>query len=457
MNIIKCISNPFMDTLPPIFPPNTYIGVDSGWLQLNSKQMHRPTSGKFACLTLCSITDPDTVYYIDDEKDVPKVFSIIENCIWIMMNAKFDICQLRRLATIPPRSKMIDVMLMEHILYGGYYDRFSLKDMARRYLDIVLDKEARELFETAEVMTDEMIEYESRDAQIQLLVWLEQKQNVTQTDMKVWRQIDVPAMWAFCDFKGFRIDVDAWDTLADRNAQRQKDIDANLPFNPRSPKQVLSYLRQRGFPKLKNTEAGTLKDAIRKYPDTEAAQLAKQVQESRIYGKRKSTYGRHFSETYAEKENDYHIVTTNYNTIGAETGRTSSTDPNLQNIIARDTNEFRDCFIARPGHKLVIADFDSQEPRIGAHLNGDKKLIQIFQSEEKIYIAVAREIFGKEIEKGSREYKLAKSTVLGMDYGMSAWGLARRENISKDEAQEIIDKFFRSFPDRKSTRLNSSH
>jgi DNA polymerase-1 len=441
MNIIKSV--------PPLFPDNTYIGLDSEWFGLNSKQLHRPTSGRFACMTICSDADPDTVYYIDDEQNVPNALNSIENCVWVLMNAKFDIIQLRRLATILPRKKIIDIMLMEHILFGGYYNFFSLKHMARRYLDTIVEKEVRELFKKSTSMTDEMIEYACRDVSLNLQIWNKQKQLVTKTDMNIWKQVDCPAMWAFADFQGFRIDVDAWDALADRNEQRQKDIDAKLPFNPRSPKQILPYLRDKGFKNLKNTAEESLTEAIRKYPDTEAAELAKQIQKSRKYGTRKSRYGKNFTKTYAEKENDYHVIVTNYNVTQAETGRTSSNDPAMQNIIAKDTNEFRDCFIARPGHKLVIADYDSNEPRIGAYLTQDKKLIDIFQRDEKIYTAVAREIFKKEVKNGSPEYSRAKSTLLGLDYGMSAWGLAKRENISKDEAQETINKFFGAFPGMK--------
>lgn len=441
MNIIKA--------LPPKFPDNTYIGVDSEWLGLNSKQLHRPTSGKFACLTVCPASDPDTVYFIDKDEDVQSALNIIDNCVWIMQNAKFDIVQLRRHAIIKPRNKLIDIMLMEKILFGGYFNFFSLKALARRYLDLIIDKETRELFENATELSPDMIEYACRDAQLNVLIWDKQKKQITKSDMKIWKEIDAPAMWAFADFIGFRFDKVAWDELAERNTQRQKDIDAELPFNPRSPQQVLPYLRKRGFPKLKNTQAKSLEDAILKHPGTEAVKLAEQIQESRKYGTRKSRYGKNFAKTYAEKEKDYWVIVTNYNTTQAETGRTSSDDPAMQNIIARDTSEFRDCFIARPGHKLVIADYDAQEARISAYLTKDPRLIEIFKSGEKVYIVAGREIFGKDVKKGSPEYSQIKSTFLGTDYGMSEFGLARREHITVEEAKEIIEKFFKVFPNVK--------
>ena len=89
--------------LPPHLPENTYCSIDSEWAGLNQATLHRPTTGKFACLTLCY--EPDTVYFIDDEKKVPEALSRIENCVWLIQHAKFDITHLRRLASIPPRKK----------------------------------------------------------------------------------------------------------------------------------------------------------------------------------------------------------------------------------------------------------------------------------------------------------------------------------------------------------------
>jgi len=119
----------------------------------------------------------------------------------------------------------------------------------------------------------------------------------------------------------------------------------------------------------------------------------------------------------------------------------SSDSPNMQNIPARDTSEFRECFIARPGNKLVILDYSAQEPRITAYLTGDRKLKEIFLRGEDIYIGIAKELFGKEITKDDPLRSRMKSTILGVDYGMSPIGLARRENISTDEAEDILNTF----------------
>jgi len=156
-----------------------------------------------------------------------------------------------------------------------------------------------------------------------------------------------------------------------------------------------------------------------------------------------------FIKNYVEKDTQFGIdmIYCDYNIVGAETGRTSASDPPMQGIIVKDTTEFRECFIARPDNLLIIADYSQQEMGILAHLAQDQKMIDIINSGENIYIGVGKEVFEKEIQKGSKEYNRMKSTVLGTDYGMSPYGLARKENISIDKAERLINKYLRTFPD----------
>src|SRR4030066_776921 len=92
--------------LPPQLPDNAYVSIDSEWHGINQATMHRPTTGKFACLTLCY--QPDEVYFIDDANKVQEALNRIDNCVWVIQHAKFDITHLRKHAFIQPRKKMID-------------------------------------------------------------------------------------------------------------------------------------------------------------------------------------------------------------------------------------------------------------------------------------------------------------------------------------------------------------
>ena len=125
-----------INELPLAQPDNTYCSLDVELFGAEKLRLHRPT-GKFACLTLCP--DGENVYLIDNEQMVDLALARVDNCWWIFHNAQFDIRQLRRWADVPPRKKLWDTMIIERLLWSGYYDRFSLKDLVRRYLGIYLE------------------------------------------------------------------------------------------------------------------------------------------------------------------------------------------------------------------------------------------------------------------------------------------------------------------------------
>jgi DNA polymerase-1 len=143
-------------------------------------------------------------------------------------------------------------------------------------------------------------------------------------------------------------------------------------------------------------------------------------------------------------------VHTTFNQTGAATGRLSSTNPNLQNIPVRGElgRQIRRAFV--PGSKsqlLLVADYSQIELRILAHLAGDEGLKAAFESGADIHTATSARVFGlpeEQIDPATRSR--AKAINYGLAYGMNAWGLASRLEITPDEAQEFIDAYFESFP-----------
>ncbi len=436
--------------IPPKQPKNRWVAIDSEWFGMDERILHRPflqdgitPNGKFACLSVC--IEPGTVYVVDNELKVPVALNNLLDCVWVMHNSKFDITHLRRLAHIAPRKRLWDTMIIEQIMYSGLYERFSLKDLVRRHLNVKLDKEARETFINATELTDEQIEYTAKDAHYTLLVALDQRSEVTISDVQIWQEIDRPALFAFLDFRGARLDVDAWKILAATNQQQAKEIEESLAINPRSPTKVLSLLRSKGFKRLENTQEKSIQKALLQYPDTEAAVIARKILDARKLYKRASTYGMGFIEDHLETECDgIQVVFGNYHVIGAETGRTACSDPNLMNIPTRDTDVFRRCFIARPGHKLVILDYSQQEPMIAAYLSQDQKLIQAAHGDD-VYIETAKIRYKERIEKSDPRRKRMKSIFLGLNYGMSAYGMSEKEGITIEDAEKEISEFFKTF------------
>jgi len=426
-----------------------WIAMDIELVNTNIKVLHRPQGGDFALLTICP--NPNEVYIIDQVTAIPESLYNLRDAVWVFHNAKFDLTHLRRWADIPQRNKIWDTMLIDKILWSGYYDTFSLADLARRYLNKYLDKSLQKEWSDVDLknIPENYVAYAVDDAVTTLQVAIEQKKYVKQKDFEIWKNVDLPAMWAVMDFMGFRIDTEAWITLAERNKQKSIDIDASLPFNIRSYKVSREYLSKRGFRGLPNTQESTIETWMLKYPDTEAAGLAAIALEGRKYAKRASTYGKSFVTNNVEKDlvHKVDVVFGDYNIIGAETGRLSCSSPNMQNIPSRDTQEFRRCFVARPRYKLVVADYSQQEIGIAAYISGDKNLLNIFNGGEDIYIKMAEVMYGKTITRDDPLRKRMKSVVLGTNYGMSAYGLAKKEKISEEEAEEFLHKFSHAFPD----------
>ena len=431
--------------IPPKFSSG-FASIDLEIFGLNENQLHRPTSGVFACASIAHESDPETAYILTEEKQIQGALDNLEHCVHVFQYGTFDVVHLRRWAKYPPRKKFWDTYLVERIMYGGYYDKFALDDLIRRHLGEYRDKSLQKSFSDATELSREQIQYAAHDAIDTLKVALSQKKQIDKDSFNVWKKIDLPALWAFLDFQGFRLDVDAWKALAKHNEQMEQELDESFDFNPRSPKQVKEKLQKLGWKSLKSTAVGELEKRSSKNPESDPALLANKILEYRKYKKRASTYGMNFVEDYLESELDYHVIHSNYNVVGAKTGRTSSSNPNLQNIIARDTDAYRNCFLARPGNKLVVIDYSANEPRFLAYKCQEPWMIDIFNSDRDIYIALAKDVFGEEIDKKSPRRNDMKAIILGTDYGMSEYGLAKKLGCSKDEAAEFFRIMFKKLP-----------
>lgn len=142
-------------------------------------------------------------------------------------------------------------------------------------------------------------------------------------------------------------------------------------------------------------------------------------------------------------------IHTSYNQAVAATGRLSSNNPNLQNIPVRDERgrEIRKAFIPGKGYRFFAADYSQIELRLMAHLSGDSAMISDFMSEVDIHSATAAKIFGIDPGEVTREMRgKAKTANFGIIYGISAYGLSQRLNISRTEAKDLIDGYFESYP-----------
>ena len=174
--------------------------------------------------------------------------------------------------------------------------------------------------------------------------------------------------------------------------------------------------------------------------------LPKLIMRHRGMTKLKSTYTDKLPQLVNPTTRRLH---TSYHQAVTATGRLSSSDPNLQNIPVRseEGRRIRQAFIARPGYRIVAADYSQIELRIMAHLSGDKGLLSAFADNRDVHAATAAEVFGTEESRvSSDQRRSAKAINFGLIYGMSAWGLSRQLDIDPGQAKTYIERYFERYP-----------
>ena len=419
--------------LPPQFTKDDKVAIDVELFGLDPKRLHRP-SGRFGSVA-CTANGKD-VYIIFSSTEIKEFLTRCQDAVWIFHNSPFDIAHLRRWTQIEPRKRLWDTLLIEKIMFSGYYNNneYGLNDLFRRYCSIYLEKSEQKKFEIDAEWTPEKIEYAAKDVVATWMVYHEQKKIIDDECMQVYKQIDLPAMWVTLGFMGVKVDTEKWLELASKNTGLAKEIGDELDFNPRSSKQTVEALNKEGMDVVSSG-----KRALERSDN----ETAKNVLEFRKYAKRSSTYGEKWVEQFVEADGR---VYASWQVSEAITGRMSCRAPNLQNIPVRETPEYRECFIADKGNVFVIADWSAQEPRIAAYLSGDKKLISIFNSDKDVYIHVAKEMFNETITKEDKRRAEIKEIVIGACNGLTEYGLANKFDITTEEAKELFDMYFETFP-----------
>ena len=238
---------------------------------------------------------------------------------------------------------------------------------------------------------------------------------------------------------------DELDTEAEALRSQVLD-DAGRDINVNSPKQLAEVLfEDLGLTPVKRTKTGYSTDAQSLEKLRGEHPIVDHLLSYREVEKLRSTYG---VGLLAEVGPDERIRAT-FNQTVARTGRLSSDAPNLHNIPVRSERGrvFRTAFVAPPGCKLLVADYDQIELRCIAHLAEDPGLITAFEAGDDIHTATASQVFGIDpSEVGVQQRSTAKMVSYGLAYGMEAYGLAQRLNIPTGEAAEILDAYFEAFP-----------
>jgi DNA polymerase I-like protein with 3'-5' exonuclease and polymerase domains len=316
--------------VPPVMPPEARVAIDTEFTEMDKKKLHRPT-GIFACATFYA--GGKDVYIIQDVRELAQAFQNIEQAGWIFHNAKFDIFHLRRFVAIPTRMKMWDTMLVEQVMYSGLYDEFNLAACVRRHLDILLEKETRDEFEThTGEMTPSQVEYACIDTIATHQLFQHQRSIIDADDLKIWKEIELPFLWTLLSIGGITLDQEKWLAIAKDNGEKADAIQAKYGkevqkisektgkplkattfdgINLASPKQVKEEFARLGY-KLEGTGEEFVSGLVEK------CEFAKELLDFRTLSKRAGTYGESYIADHVEADGK---IYTDYFQIGAITGR----------------------------------------------------------------------------------------------------------------------------------------
>ena len=302
-------------------------------------------------------------------------------------------------------------------------------------------------------------DYAAEDADITLRLYNVLKPRLKETNVEqLFYDIEMPLVPVLADMEttGVRLDTEALAETSKVLTERMKQIERNIyelaghEFNIASPKQVGEVLfgEMKIVEKPKKTKTGqyvTSEEVLQQLRSK--APIVADILEHRGLKKLLGTYVDALPKLINPRTGHIH---TSFNQAVTATGRLSSSDPNLQNIPVRgeDGKEIRKCFIPEPGELFFSADYSQIELRVMAHLSGDKNMIEAFREGYDIHAATAARIYKEKIEDVSRDQRTkAKRANFGIIYGITVFGLAERLEISRDEAKQLIDGYFETFPD----------
>lgn len=430
-----------------------------------------PISGNIVGMSLA--VEPFEAWYIPFGRDTEAAYCEIlrplfedERIAKIGQNIKFDIMVLRKLG-IAVRGQKRDTMLMHYLIDAE--SRHNMNFLSERYLnyspiaiETLIGKGSKQL--TMDMVAPERVaEYAAEDADVTLRLERELWPIVEKLGMvELYHRIEEPMIDVLADmeYAGVRIDSEALARYAVELRELLQRLETEVRTLADEPELNINSSRQLGevlFAKLRISDKPKMTKTKQFSTDEEYLQnfahnfpIVSKILEYRGVKKLLSTYVEALPELISPITGRIH---TSYNQAVTATGRLSSTNPNLQNIPIRDElgKPIRAAFIASDEeHTLVAADYSQIELRLMAHLSGDKALIEAFLAGEDIHSATAARLYSKRAEEvTSAERRMAKTANFGIIYGISAFGLAQRLDISNRESRELIENYFASYPDVK--------
>ena len=380
----------------------------------------------------------------------------------IGQNIKYDMEVLMNYG-VRLAAPMFDTMLAHYVLQPEQKHNMDiLAETLLNYQTIHIDELIGPKGKSQKNMRDlspaDICDYAAEDADITLRLYNVLKPRLKEADVEdLFYNIEMPLVpvLAEMEMNGVLLDTNALAETSKVLTERMKQIEKEIydlaghEFNIASPKQVGEVLfgEMKIVDKPKKTKTGqfvTSEEVLLQLRSK--APIVDHILEHRGLKKLLGTYVDALPKLINPHTGHIH---TSFNQAVTATGRLSSSDPNLQNIPVRgeEGKEIRKCFIPEPGCLFFSADYSQIELRVMAHLSGDKNMIEAFREGYDIHAATAARIYKEDINDVTRDQRTkAKRANFGIIYGITVFGLAERLEISRDEAKQLIDGYFETFP-----------
>jgi DNA polymerase-1 len=379
----------------------------------------------------------------------------------IGQNIKYDLSVMHRVGvSIAP---IDDTLLLSYVLNAGRHGH-GMDTLSERYLGHTpmafkdVCGTGKKQISFAQVPLDKATEYAAEDADVTLRLWqMFKKQLHTEKVTRVYERLERPLapVIAAMEREGIKVDRDQLSRLSSDFAQSMARLEAEAheqageEFNLGSPKQLGEILFDKmsieGGKKTKTGAWQTGADVLETLA-AEGHELPRTIVDWRTVSKLRSTYTEALQAAINAETGRVH---TSFSMTAAQTGRLSSSDPNLQNIPVRteEGRKIRKAFIADEGNVLVSADYSQIELRLLAHIANIDTLRDAFRDGLDIHAMTASEMFDTPIEgMDPMVRRQAKAINFGIIYGISAFGLARQLSISREDASNYIKAYFKKFP-----------
>ncbi len=337
---------------------------------------------------------------------------------------------------------------------------YNFDDIARDYLGMTI-RSRKELFgnkslkKSRDNSFEDFLSLASYESYISYVAYDKVCDQLKDTKMyDLYIDIEMPLIYTLYDMEkwGIKADKDALIEYGKKLGVRLEELEIDIyeyageEFNVNSPKQLGVILFEKlKLPVIKKTKTGysTAAGVLEKLQDKHP--IINLILEYRQLAKLKSTYADGLAE-YIEEDGRIH---SKFNQTIAATGRISSTDPNLQNIPIKMElgRAIRKVFSPEEGYIFLDADYSQIELRVMAHMSGDEHLIEAYKQDDDIHKVTASKVFHIPFDQVSpAQRNNAKAVNFGIIYGISSFGLGQDLNISRKEAEEYIDQYFKSYP-----------